>query len=90
MGRHSRVRYVIQPQGNNRTEQMRDIIDRAVYFVFKEADADLEKPLPMIYQSGYLTIKDCDLDMGTFLLDFPNDEVKKGSLLWLPLPRQEL
>ena len=69
---------------------MRDIVDRAVYFVFKEADADLEKPLPMIYQSGYLTIKDCDLDMGTFLLDFPNDEVKKGSLLWLPLPRQEL
>ena len=33
MGLHSRVRYVIQPQGNNRTEQMRDIIDRAVYFI---------------------------------------------------------
>ena len=45
---------------------------------FIDYKADLEKPLPMIYQSGYLTIKDCDLDMGTFLLDFPNDEVKKG------------
>ena len=32
----------------------------------------------MIYQSGYLTVKDCDLEMGTFLLDFPNNEVKKG------------
>ena len=32
----------------------------------------------MIYQSGYLTIKDCDIDMNTFLLDFPNNEVKKG------------
>ena len=45
---------------------------------FIDYKADVEKPLPMIYQSGYLTIKDCDLDMGTFLLDFPNDEVKKG------------
>jgi len=31
MGLHSRTRYVIYPQGNNRTEQMRDIIARAVY-----------------------------------------------------------
>ena len=30
MGLHSRVRYVIHPQGNNRTEQMRDLILRAV------------------------------------------------------------
>ena len=45
---------------------------------FIDYKADVEKPLSMIYQSGYLTIKDCDLDMGTFLLDFPNDEVKKG------------
>ena len=32
----------------------------------------------MIYQSGYLTIKDCDMEIDTFLLDFPNNEVKKG------------
>ena len=32
----------------------------------------------MIYQSGYLTIKDYDMDMNTYLLDFPNNEVKKG------------
>ena len=42
--------------------------------------ADVEYPLPMIYQSGYLTIKDYDKDMNLFLLDFPNDEVKKGFL----------
>jgi len=30
MGLHTKVRYVIQPQGNDRTEQMRDIIVRAV------------------------------------------------------------
>ncbi len=32
----------------------------------------------MIYQSGYLTIKDYKHRTNTFLLDFPNDEVKRG------------
>ena len=45
---------------------------------FIDYKADVEKPLPMIFQSGYLTIKDCDLGMNTYLLDFPNNEVKKG------------
>ena len=45
---------------------------------FVDYKADVEKPLPMIYQSGYLTIKDCKLNRNTFLLDFPNNEVKKG------------
>ena len=33
-----------------------------------------------IYQSGYLTIKKFDLEEMTFLLDFPNNEVKRGFL----------
>ena len=45
---------------------------------FVDYRADREMPLPMIYQSGYLTIKDYDREMRTYLLDFPNDEVKKG------------
>ena len=45
---------------------------------FIDYKANVEKPLPMIFQSGYLTIKDCDLDMNTYLLDFPNNEVKNG------------
>ena len=45
---------------------------------FVDYKADVEKPLPMIYQSGYLTIKDYNLRRGTFLLDFPNNEVKNG------------
>ena len=36
--------------------------------------ADIEYPLPMIYQSGYLTIKDYDKESNLFLLDFPNNE----------------
>ena len=45
---------------------------------FVDYRADKEMPLPMIYQSGYLTIKDYDREMETYLLDFPNDEVKNG------------
>lgn len=45
---------------------------------FVDYKADVEQPLPMIYQSGYLTIKDYDRDSGRYLLDFPNNEVKEG------------
>ena len=45
---------------------------------FSDYKADIERPLPMIYQSGYLTIKDYDPDVREFLLDIPNDEVKQG------------
>ena len=45
---------------------------------FADYKADIERPLPMIYQSGYLTIKDYDPDVQEFLLDIPNNEVKQG------------
>ncbi|MCB9017906.1 MAG: ATP-binding protein [Prevotellaceae bacterium] len=45
---------------------------------FVDYKADVERPLPMIYQSGYLTIKKYNQRRNTYLLDFPNDEVKKG------------
>ena len=45
---------------------------------FIDYKADIEAPLPMIYQSGYLTIKDWNMDTDSYLLDFPNDEVKAG------------
>lgn len=45
---------------------------------FVDYRADVERPLPMIYQSGYLTIKAHDKLTNTYLLDFPNNEVKRG------------
>ena len=50
---------------------------------FVDYRADMEKPLPMIFQSGYLTIKDYDGSMNAFMLDFPNDEVKRGFITLL-------
>ena len=37
-----------------------------------------ESPIPVLYQSGYLTIK--DYDDGEYLLGFPNEEVRVGFL----------
>ncbi len=50
---------------------------------FVDYRADVESPLPMIYQSGYLTIKDWNMEMDSYLLDFPNDEVKRGFITML-------
>lgn len=62
-------------------ENMNDLTGK-YYFPeeFIDYKADVEQPLPMIYQSGYLTIKEFDLRRNMFLLDYPNDEVKKGFL----------
>ena len=62
-------------------ENLDDLIGR--YYSrreFIDYKATAEKPLPMIYQSGYLTIKDYNWEEETFLLDFPNNEVKAGFL----------
>lgn len=42
--------------------------------------ADIHNPIPMIYQSGYLTIKKYDPQFGLYTLGFPNEEVKYGFL----------
>ena len=66
---------------NHTQENMNELTNR--YYTtqqFIDYKADIEMPLPMIYQSGYLTVKDCNLRRNTYLLDFPNDEVKNGFL----------
>ena len=35
-------------------------------------------PIPVLFQSGYLTLKDYDPFTGEWTLDFPNDEVYRG------------
>ena len=35
-------------------------------------------PLPVLYQSGYLTIKDYDREIDAFTLGLPNNEVQRG------------
>ena len=41
-------------------------------------DSTSQDPIPVIYQSGYLTIKDYDQEFGEYTLGFPNEEVEIG------------
>ncbi|NDV65630.1 ATP-binding protein [Bacteroides sp. 224] len=50
---------------------------------FSEYRAETSNPIPMIYQSGYLTIKDYDPRFALYLLKFPNDEVQYAFLKFL-------
>ncbi|MGN0309373.1 MAG: ATP-binding protein [Bacteroides sp.] len=66
---------------NHSNEQMNDLTGK--YYksqLFIDYKADVEMPLPMIYQSGYLTIKGYRPMTETYLLDFPNNEVREGFL----------
>ena len=45
---------------------------------FVDYKATRQRPLPMLYQSGYLTIKGYNRRRNTYLLDFPNEEVRSG------------
>ena len=72
--------YLIKLLRHN-NEQLNELTGR--YYdpsLFVDYKADVEKPLAMIYQSGYLTIKGYDMEMNRYLLDFPNNEVKRGLL----------
>ena len=45
---------------------------------FVDYKATKQKPLPMLYQSGYFTIKGYNQRRNTYMLDFPNEEVRIG------------
>ena len=42
-----------------------------------------ENPLPLLYQSGYLTLKNYDREFDTYTLGFPNREVEQGFIKYL-------
>lgn len=46
-------------------------------------EADDQDPVPMLYQSGYLTIKDFQEEFSLYRLGFPNEEVKYGLLSYM-------
>lgn len=49
-------------------------------------DDTVKNPIPLLYQSGYLTIKGYDERFRLYKLGFPNDEVRRGFINYL-LPR---
>ena len=45
-----------------------------------QVDSYKTNPIPLLYQTGYLTIKEANPDFGTCRLGFPNREVQNGFL----------
>ncbi len=66
----------------NQPFQLFSIMDgrRATESQFKDYDPDSKNMLPVIYQSGYLTIKDFEKRGRIYTLGFPNKEVEDGFL----------
>lgn len=51
--------------------------------VLNSTDGGSTDPIPVIYQSGYLTIKGHDKEFGLYKLGFPNKEVEEGFMKFL-------
>ena len=51
--------------------------------VLNSIDSESTNPIPVIYQSGYLTIKGYDEEFGIYSLGFPNREVEEGFMKFL-------
>lgn len=51
--------------------------------ILNSIDSTSTNPIPVIYQSGYLTIKGYDNEFGTYRLGFPNSEVEEGFIKYL-------
>lgn len=43
----------------------------------------VDNPIPVLYQSGYLTISNYDRELRLYTLDFPNKEVEEGFIRFL-------
>ena len=59
------------------------VSEQADSSLLTDIDAAFHNPIPLLYQSGYLTIKDYDKASGIYTLGFPNMEVKHGFLTFL-------
>ena len=80
-----RDRHTDLPGRTSQKEQLRPGRD-----VHVETDANIldsiftdDNPIPVIYQSGYLTIKGYDKRFGIYTLGFPNREVEEGFMNFL-------
>ena len=58
---------------------LNDIEDEAISAdLLGSVDSMKVNPIPVIYQSGYLTVKEYDAEFKEYHLGFPNDEVRTG------------
>lgn len=75
--------YLVRLLGNSQEDIMSYTSGEHGLDEFINYKADTAKPLPMIFQAGYLTVKGYDPEFETYQLDFPNNEVKQGVITLL-------
>ena len=79
-GTPSYLVYLLQKHHYN-LEQMEHV--ETTEAVLDCIDPDSTNPIPIIYQSGYLTIKNYDREFGIYSLGYPNKEVEEGFVEYL-------
>ena len=75
--------YLVRLLGNTPENMMNYTSSEYSRDEFVNYKADTANPLPMIFQAGYLTIKEYDPEFRTYRLDYPNNEVKQGLMTLL-------
>ncbi|MCQ2309360.1 MAG: ATP-binding protein [Bacteroidales bacterium] len=70
--------YLVKLLDRNKTNMQEMLRREYECDYFMDYKADIEDPLAMIYQSGYLTIKEYNRKRRQYRLDFPNNEVRNG------------
>jgi len=66
-----------------KTQYFIPALDNNVYldeYEFDQHRADIQAPIPLLFQTGYLTIKEYVVEDQRYRLGFPNDEVRLGFL----------
>lgn len=72
--------YLVKLIGGHQINLQRDLAKSYAPEQFANYRADSQQPIPMLYQSGYLTISGYDMPTESYELDFPNQEVRRGFL----------
>ncbi|MCR4809322.1 MAG: ATP-binding protein [Prevotella sp.] len=75
--------YLVRLLGNSQEDIMSFTTGEHMLDEFLNYKADSAKPLPMIFQAGYLTVKGYDPEFEMYRLDYPNNEVKQGVMTLL-------
>jgi hypothetical protein len=88
-GTPSYLVYLLQKHNYNLEHMASAVVDADV---LNSVDSQSTDPVPVIYQSGYLTIKDYNPRFGIYTLGFPNAEVEEGFMNFLlpyysPIPK---
>ena len=75
--------YLVRLLGHSQEDIMTYTSGEHALDEFLNYKADSAKPLPMIFQAGYLTVKGYDPEFEMYQLDFPNNEVRQGVITLL-------